>query len=67
MFWAISKNNGRENGRMYRGIGKAGGIGGGLAMTGAPNVAVFLAVGLGLVVVGVCFVRSELVLRKSSR
>lgn len=52
---------------MYRGIGKAGGIGGGLAVTGAPNVAVFLALALGLVVTGACLLRSELVLRKSSR
>jgi hypothetical protein len=52
---------------MYRGIGKAGGLGGGLAMTGAPNVAVFLAVALGFLVVGACLARSELVLRKSSR
>jgi hypothetical protein len=52
---------------MYRGIGKAGGLGGALAMTGTPNIAVFLAVALGFVVVGVCLVRSELVLRKSSR
>jgi len=52
---------------MYRGIGKAGGLGGGLAMTGAPHLAVFLVAALGFIVVGVCLVRSELVLRKSSR
>ena len=52
---------------MYRGIGKAGGLGGTLAMTGAPNVAVFLAIALGFIVVGLCLLRSELVLRKSSR
>ena len=52
---------------MYRGIGKAGGVGGGLAATGTPHVALFLALALGFVVAGVCLLRSELVLRKSSR
>ena len=52
---------------MYRGVGKAGGVGGGLAVTGAPNVAVFLIVALGLVVAGAWIVRTEMVLRKNDR
>ena len=52
---------------MYRGLGKAGGLGGGLAATGAPNFAVMLAIALGCLVVGVCLARTELVLRKSGR
>jgi hypothetical protein len=52
---------------MYRGVGKAGGAGGALAVTGAPNIAVYLAVALGLFVVGACIWRTEMVLRKSDR
>jgi hypothetical protein len=52
---------------MYRGIGKAGGVGGSLAATGAPNMAVFLAAALGVIVAGVCLLRAGTVLRKPKR
>jgi hypothetical protein len=52
---------------MYRTVGKAGGVGGGLAVTGAPNVAVFLVVALALVVAGAWIVRTEMVLRHTDR
>ncbi|HEV2636227.1 MAG TPA: hypothetical protein VGX23_13825 [Actinocrinis sp.] len=51
---------------MYRTVGKTGGLGG-LAVTGAPNVAVFLVVACALVVAGAWIVRTEMVLRKSGR
>jgi hypothetical protein len=51
---------------MYRTVGKGVGAGG-LAVTGAPNIAVFMVVALALVVVGAWIVRTEMVLRKTDR
>ncbi|HEV2344305.1 MAG TPA: hypothetical protein VGS97_09450 [Actinocrinis sp.] len=52
---------------MYRSLGNAGGAGGALAVTGAPNVAVFLAVALALVVTGACLLRNATVLQRPGR
>ena len=51
---------------MYRSVGKAGGAGA-LAATGAPNVAVFLGIAFLTALVGVCLMRSAIVLRRSER
>jgi hypothetical protein len=52
---------------MYRGFGKAGGGGGPSPATGAPNVAVFLAITLALVVTGACILRNATVLQRRGR
>lgn len=52
---------------MYRSLGKAGGLGGGLAATGAPNVALTVAVALACVVVGVCLLRTAMMRRQVGR
>ena len=49
---------------MYRSVGKAGGIGGSLAATGTPNLAVMLAIVLALVVTGACVLRSATILQR---
>ncbi len=52
---------------MYRGWGKAGGAGAGLAATGAPYVAVYVGLALALVVIGACVLRGEILLRQPDR
>ncbi len=52
---------------MYRGLGNAGGAGGALAVTGAPNLAVFFAVALALVVTGALVLRNVTVLQRRER
>jgi hypothetical protein len=38
-----------------------------LAATGAPNLAVFMAIALGFAVIGACLLRTTTVLRQSER
>jgi hypothetical protein len=52
--------------------GRIGGFGGGAAMgglaaTGASNVALLLGVGIGTLVAGLCMIRSTTVLRASKK
>jgi hypothetical protein len=54
---------------MYGGKGTGGVVaaGGGLAATGASNVAILLGVGIAMLVAGLCMIRTTTVLRPPKR